>query len=278
MRSHWARGASRPSDIRLCGMMATGVCCTHGRSGERSDDGGRADRTRRRPGGAPQGHRPRRPGALQRGPRSDEAREADLVDLHLRGAVDLDGPLHPDVHARRRADLRGDELATGARHHPDRQRHRPPAHPRELAPGHEVRHSLPRVRARELRRLRRQRAGDHARDRRLRLVRHQRVDRRPSAPDLLPFALAGMADAARPDEQQRELGLRRALPDRVGELPPLLGPQHPHRLQGHGARSEGREPRRSVCPRHDRAAGRVGDHEGEGDVRGQGRLLGPRRS
>ena len=40
----------------------------------------------------------------------------------------------------------------------------------ELAPGHQVRHPLPRLRPRGLRRLRRQRAGHHARPRRVRVV------------------------------------------------------------------------------------------------------------
>ena len=51
----------------------------------------------------------------------------------------------------------------------------------ELAPRHQVRHPLPRLRARRVRRLRRQHAGDHARHRRVRLVRHPVLDRRPRA-------------------------------------------------------------------------------------------------
>ena len=87
------------------------------------------------------------------------------------------------------------------------------ADPRELAPGHEVRHPLPRLRARGLRRLRRERARGDARARRVRLVRHQRVDRRAGAADVLPLALARLADA-----RSATVDARRPLPDRVDQL------------------------------------------------------------
>ena len=70
-------------------------------------------------------------------------------------------------------------------HDPARQHDRPGPDPAELAPGHEVRHSVPGVRARRLRHARLERAGADARARRLRLVRHPGVDRRGSAAHVL---------------------------------------------------------------------------------------------
>ena len=67
------------------------------------------------------------------------------------------------------------------------------ADPRQLAPRHEVRHPLPGLRARRLRHRRREPAGADARARRLRLVRHQLLDRRPGAAHVPARRLAVVA-------------------------------------------------------------------------------------
>ena len=79
----------------------------------------------------------------------------------------------------------GHELVAGALHDPARQHDRAGPDPAQLASRHEVRHSVPGVRARRLRHDRLEPAGAHARDRRVRLVRHPGLDRRRGAPDVL---------------------------------------------------------------------------------------------
>ena len=71
--------------------------------------------------------------ALQRRPRAGAGRAAQLDDLQLRGAVDLDGALHPDLHAGVGADGAGDELVAGAVHDPARQHDRAGPDPAQLA-------------------------------------------------------------------------------------------------------------------------------------------------
>ena len=103
---------------------------------------------------------PRRPGraagsgghsgqpALQPRPRPGADRAPHVDHVQLRGAVDLDGALHPHLHAGLGADGAGDELEAGAVHDPARQHHRAGPDPAQLAPRHEVRHPVPGVRAR----------------------------------------------------------------------------------------------------------------------------------
>ena len=116
--------------------------------------------------------------ALQRGPRAHRSGAPHLDHLQLCRAVDLDGALHSHLHAGVGPDRRGHELVAGAPHDPARQHHRARADPAQLAPGHEVRHSVPGVRARGVRHPRLERAGADARAGGLRLVRHPGVDRR----------------------------------------------------------------------------------------------------
>ena len=76
----------------------------------------RANRAPRRTRRARGGRRPRRHAPRQRRPRTDPTCQRAHVDhLHLRRAVDLAGPLHPDVHARGGPHRQGDELVAGAR-------------------------------------------------------------------------------------------------------------------------------------------------------------------
>ncbi len=91
----------------------------------------------------------------------------------------------------------GHELVAGALHDPARQHDRPRPDPAELAPRHEVRHPVPRLRPRRLRHARLEPAGAHARARRLRLVRHPGLDRRGGAAHVLHQPRPGLADAAR---------------------------------------------------------------------------------
>ena len=75
----------------------------------------------------------------------------------------------------------GHELVAGAHHDPARQHDRARPDPAQLAPGHEVRHPLPRLRPRRLRHPRLEPARAHARAGGLRLVRHPGLDRRRGA-------------------------------------------------------------------------------------------------
>ena len=124
--------------------------------------------------------------------------------------------------------------------------------PAQLAPGHEVRHPVPGVRARRVRHARLERAGADARARRLRLVRHPGVDRRRGAAHVLH-------DASFP------AGRRCSAPafgghttDRVAVVPAVLGAEHLHHLSRHGPAARGRELGGAVRARHDRAAARGG--------------------
>ena len=75
----------------------------------------------------------------------------------------------------------GHELVAGAHHDPARQHDRAGPDPAQLAPGHEVRHPVPGLRARRLRHDRLQPARPDARAGGLRLVRHPGLDRRRGA-------------------------------------------------------------------------------------------------
>ena len=108
-------------------------------------------------------------------------------------AVGLDGPLHPDVHARGGMIAAGMAWWQALAHDPRRQPDRARADPAQLASRHEVRHPVPGVRARRVRHDRRELSGADARDRRVRLVRHQRVDRRPGAADFFVALWPGWA-------------------------------------------------------------------------------------
>ena len=75
---------------------------------------------------------------------------------------------------------------------PARQRDRADSDDSERARRNEVRHFVSRAVPRELRRAGRERAGDAARDRRVRLVRHSDVDRRARARRAASRGVAGM--------------------------------------------------------------------------------------
>ena len=122
--------------------------------------------------------------AVQRRPRAGAEEPARVDDVQLRRAVDLDGALHPDVHARGRPDRGGDELVAGPAHDRPRQPDRARADPAQRAPGHEVRNPVSGPRARVVRDDRRERAGPAARARRVRVVRDPGVHRRRGGADL----------------------------------------------------------------------------------------------
>ena len=112
-------------------------------------------------------------------------RAAQLDDLQLRGAVDLHGPLHPDVHAGRRPDRGRHELVAGAAHHRPRQHHRAGA--RSCSTRTRARSTASRSRcsrASSFGTVGRQRPRGAARDRRVRLVRHPDLHRRRGGEDL----------------------------------------------------------------------------------------------
>ena len=136
-------------------------------------------------------------------------------------------------------------------HDPARQHDRARSDPAQLAPGHEVRHSVPGLRARRVRHGRLESAGADARARRVRLVRHPGVDRRRGAAHVLRDDRARLADAAR-------RRLRRPHDDRVAVVPALLGAQHLHHLPRHGPAARRRELGGAVRARDDRAAALVG--------------------
>ncbi len=132
------------------------------------------------PGDSPDaGAHRRRPAPLQRGPRADYAGESYLEHLQLHRPVVLhvDGGHH--LHAGLFADCRGHELEAGALHHPAGQPDRARAHALECARRRQVRDSLPRLRARQLRRPGREYSRDAARPGGVRMVRHSVLVRRP---------------------------------------------------------------------------------------------------
>ena len=85
----------------------------------------------------------------------------------------------------------------GDGHHPPRQLHRAGADGAERACRHEVRRVVPGAVPRELRRARRERAGNAAGAGRLRLVRDSDLDRRPRARHPAGRGLARLARAGR---------------------------------------------------------------------------------
>ena len=119
--------------------------------------------------------------ALERGPRAHVAGQPDVVHLSHRGALDRHERGDHHLHARLGTDAARHDVVAGAHHHPPRQRHRPHPDDPQRARRHEVRRVVSRVVPCGVRRQRRQRAGDPARDRSLRLVRHPDLDRRARA-------------------------------------------------------------------------------------------------
>ena len=87
----------------------------------------------------------------------------------------------------------------GAHHHPARQRDRPDPDDPQRARRHEVRRVVSGVVPRRVRRARRERAGDPARDRRVRMVRHPDLDRRAGAADAADGGVAGVGERAGDD-------------------------------------------------------------------------------
>ncbi len=96
--------------------------------------------------------------ALQRRLGARARFRAEVGDGELRRAVDFDGGVHPDLHARVVADRRRHELVAGGPHdlprQPDRARADGPQRPRR----HAVRHPVPRLLPRVVRHPRRERA------------------------------------------------------------------------------------------------------------------------
>src|SRR6266702_5270924 len=191
-----------------------------------------------------------RPGPRARG-------EAQLDDLQLRGSLGQHGPLHPHLHAGRGAHVHRDELVAGPHHDPPRQHHSPGADPAELAPRHQVRDPVPRVRASLLRHDRLQPAGPDAGPRGLRLVRHPVLDRRGGPAHPLRERDPPLGESPRP-------GLLRPHRHRVALLPALLGAQRPHHLRGHGRAPGGVELGGSLRARHGGGPPRLGGPGGQG--------------
>ena len=103
-------------------------------------------------------------------------------------------------------------------------------------PGHQVRNSLPGIRARSLRNLRIESPGADARDRRLRLVWHSGLDRRRGAYTRSSRAIIpGWNDAC---SAVRSGG---HMTDRVVVVSAVLGPEHLHHLSRHGPAAQSRK-------------------------------------
>ena len=119
--------------------------------------------------------------ALEPRPRADAAVAPHLVHLSHRRALDRHERGDHHLHARVGPAAAGHDVVAGDAHHPARQHHRPRADDPERARRHQIRRVVPGALPRQLRRARRQRAGDAARARRLRLVRHPDLDRRAGA-------------------------------------------------------------------------------------------------
>ena len=119
------------------------------------------------------------PELLQRRPRADRTRKAHLGHLQLRRPLGRHVRLHPHLHAGVRPHRRRHELVAGRRHHPARQSHRSYPDAPQRPRGREIRHPVPRLRPRVIRRQRRQCPRGSPRARCLRLVRHSDLDRRP---------------------------------------------------------------------------------------------------
>ena len=113
-----------------------------------------------------------------------------LDDVQLRGAVDLDGPLHPDLHDGGGPGGGRDELVAGAAHHRARQHHRARAHPAQRSPGHGVWNPLPRPRSLVVRDGGGEHPGGASGGRGVRLVRYPGIHRRRGDQDLPRGALA----------------------------------------------------------------------------------------
>ncbi len=113
-----------------------------------------------------------------RGPRAHLAGEPHVVHVSHRRAVDRHERGDHHLHARLGTHAARHDVVAGPRHHPPRQRHRPDSDDPQRPRRHEVRRVVSGVVPCRLRRQRRQRAGDPARDSGLRLVRHPNLDRR----------------------------------------------------------------------------------------------------
>ena len=164
--------------------------------------------------------------------------------LQLRLPLGRDVRLHPHLHAVQRPDRRRHELVAGHRHHPARQPDRAHPHAAQRARGRQVRHSLSGLRARLLRRARRQHPRRAARPGRLRLVRHTDLDRRPGH----------LLHAQDPLARRGSFAGRR-----LGLLLRLLGAQHRRHLARHRDHQIPRRHRRALHARH-RTPAAVVDH------------------